>query len=195
MPRVASGIATSAGGRTTIATSTQIEPHQERAEHTEHGDPLPVRDELPTERLDRNSAELMAQLRVAGTGIQVLLAFLLVVPFNARWSQATAFDRYVYFVTLLCMAAAAVLLIAPSVHHRVLFRHGEKSYLVTMGNRLAIIAMALVTVGLTGILLLISNVLFGGVTAAIVAAVALVGVVTLWFGVPLHQSQRESRER
>jgi len=137
----------------------------------------------------------MAQLRVAGTGIQVLLAFLLVVPFNARWSQATAFDRYVYFVTLLCMAAAAVLLIAPSVHHRVLFRHGEKRYLVAMGNRLAIIAMALVTVGLTGILLLISNVLFGGVAAAIVAVVALVGVATLWFGVPLHQSHRESRER
>lgn len=178
-----------------MATSTQIEPDQERAEHTVGGDRSPVRNELPTERLDRNSAELMAQLRVAGTGIQVLLAFLLVVPFNARWSQATAFDRYVYFVTLLCMAAAAVLLIAPSVHHRVLFRHGEKRYLVKMGNRLAIIAMALVTVGLTGILLLISNVLFGGVTAAIVAVVALVGVATLWFGVPLHQSHRESRER
>jgi hypothetical protein len=137
----------------------------------------------------------MQQLRVAGTGIQVLLAFLLVVPFNARWSQATAFDRYVYFVTLLCTAAAAVLLIAPSVHHRVLFRHGEKRYLVTMGNRMAIIAMVLVTVGLTGILLLISNVLFGGVTAAIVAVVTLVGAATLWFGLPLRQMRRESRER
>lgn len=178
-----------------MATSTQIEPDHERAEHTEQGERSPGRDELPTERLDRNSEELMQQLRVAGTGIQVLLAFLLVVPFNARWSQATAFDRYVYFVTLLCMAAAAVLLIAPSVHHRVLFRHGEKRYLVTMGNRMAIIAMVLVTVGLTGILLLISNVLFGGVTAAIVAVVTLVGAATLWFGLPLRQMRRESRER
>jgi hypothetical protein len=178
-----------------MATSTQIEPDHERAEHTEQGERSPGRDELPTERLDRNSEELMQQLRVAGTGIQVLLAFLLVVPFNARWSQATAFDRYVYFVTLLCMAAAAVLLIAPSVHHRVLFRHGEKRYLVTMGNRMAIIAMVLVTFGLTGILLLISNVLFGGVTAAIVAVVTLVGAATLWFGLPLRQMSRESRER
>ena len=178
-----------------MATSTQIEPDHERAEHTEQGERTPGRDELPTERLDRNSDELMQQLRVAGTGIQVLLAFLLVVPFNARWSQATAFDRYVYFVTLLCMAAAAALLIAPSVHHRVLFRHGEKRYLVAMGNRMAIIAMVLVTVGLTGILLLISNVLFGGVTAAIVAVVTLVGAATLWFGLPLRQMRRESRER
>ena len=64
-----------------------------------------------------------------------------------------------------------------------------------MGNRFAIIAMVLVTVGLTGILLLISNVLFGGVTAAIVAAVALVAVATLWFGVPLLQRHREPGER
>ncbi|MGZ4329781.1 MAG: DUF6328 family protein [Solirubrobacteraceae bacterium] len=173
-----------------MATSTQIEPDQERAEQPEPGDRSPVRDELPMERLDRNSIELMGQLRVAGTGIQVLLAFLLVVPFNARWSRVTAFDRYVYFVTLLCIAAAAVLLIAPSVHHRMLFRRGEKAYLVSVGNRLAIIAMALVTIGLTGILLLISNVLFGSVAAAIVAAVALVGVVTLWFGLPLWRSHR-----
>ncbi len=173
-----------------MATSTQIEPEQERAERPEPGDRSPVRDELPMERLDRNSIELMGQLRVAGTGIQVLLAFLLVVPFNARWSRVTAFDRYVYFVTLLCIAAAAVLLIAPSVHHRMLFRRGEKAYLVSLGNRLAIIAMALVTIGLTGILLLISNVLFGSVIAAIVAAVVLVGVVTLWFGLPLWRSHR-----
>ncbi|HET7050847.1 MAG TPA: DUF6328 family protein [Solirubrobacteraceae bacterium] len=173
-----------------MATSTEIEPHQERAERRGQGDREPVRDELPMERLDRNSIELMGQLRVAGTGVQVLLAFLLVVPFNARWSRVTAFDRYVYFVTLLCIAAAAVLLIAPSVHHRMLFRRGEKAYLVSLGNRLAIIAMALVTIGLTGILLLISHVLFGGLTAAIVAAVALGGVVTLWFGLPLRRDHR-----
>jgi Family of unknown function (DUF6328) len=171
-----------------MATSTQIEPDHERAEQRGQGDREPERDERPLERLDRNSIELMGQLRVAGTGIQVLLAFLLVVPFNARWSHVTAFDRYVYFVTLLCIAAAAALLIAPSVHHRMLFRQGEKAYLVSLGNRLAIIAMVLVTVGLTGILLLISNVLFGGVTAAIVAAVTLIGVVTLWFGLPLLRS-------
>jgi Family of unknown function (DUF6328) len=173
-----------------MGTSTQIEPNHERAEETGRGVQSSVRDELPLERLDRNSAELMAELRVAGTGIQVLLAFLLVVPFNARWSHVTAFDRYVYFVTLLCMAAAAVLLIAPSIHHRILFRRGEKPYLVTTGNRFAIVAMVLVTIGLTGILLLISNVLFGGVTAAIVAVVALVGVATLWFGVPLRRRRR-----
>src|SRR5258707_1036722 len=81
------------------------------------------------ERLDRNTVELLTELRVAATGVQVMLAFLLVVPFNARWSRVTAFDRVDYFVTLLCVSAAAALLIAPSMQHRLLFRHGQKAYL------------------------------------------------------------------
>jgi hypothetical protein len=173
-----------------MGASTQIEPTDERAEH---GDPVGEQDgraETRMERLDRNSIELMGQLRVAGTGIQVLLAFLLIVPFNTRWSQVSAFERDVYFVTLLCIAAAATLLIAPTVHHRILFQRGEKAYLVSLGNRLAIIAMVLLTIGLTGILLLISGVLFGGVAAGLVGAAALVGVAGLWFGLPLRRMSR-----
>jgi hypothetical protein len=174
-----------------MATTTQLTPDHEPArtglEEGEHPDD---RDERPLERLDRNEVELMGELRVAATGIQVLLAFLLIVPFNARWGRVSSFDRDVYFVTLLCIASAAALLIAPTVHHRVLFRRGEKGYLVELGNRSAIIAMALLTVGLTGILVLISHVLFGGAAAIIVGAVTLCGVGALWFGVPLVHSWR-----
>jgi hypothetical protein len=175
-----------------MATSTQIEPDQERAEHTEPGD-RSARDELPTERLDRNSAELMAQLRVAGTGIQVLLAFLLVVPFNAGWAHATAFDRYVYFVTLLCIAVAAALLIAPSIHHRLLFRRKEKDYLVRMGTTFVIVAGGFLAVGMTGILVLISDVMFGGVTAGIVGVGAAVVLAGLWFALPLRHRRSAVR--
>jgi Family of unknown function (DUF6328) len=58
------------------------------------------RHETPTERLDRNTIELLNELRVAGTGIQVLFAFLLIVPFNTGFRRVSSFDRYVYFVTL-----------------------------------------------------------------------------------------------
>ena len=173
-----------------MATSTQTAPEDERSEQPDRMAESDGRDESPMERLDRNSIELMGQLRVAGTGIQVLLAFLLIVPFNARWSQVSGFDRDVYFVTLLCIAAAAALLIAPTVHHRMLFQRGEKDYLVSVGNRLAIIAMVLLTIGLTGIMLLISDVLFGGLAAGLVGAAVLIGVGALWFGVPLRRIYR-----
>jgi hypothetical protein len=144
------------------------------------------RHESPLQRLDRNTVELLNELRVAGTGIQVLLAFLLIVPFNSGFKHVSRFDRYVYFMTLLCIAAAAVLLIAPSIHHRLLFRHGQKAYLVRVANHVAIVAMAFMAVGLTGILVLISDVVFGGVIAAVVGVGAAVGITSLWFVTPLN---------
>jgi hypothetical protein len=150
-----------------------------------------ARDESELERLDRNTVELLNELRVASTGIQVLFAFLLVVPFNSGFGRLSSFDRYDYFVTLLCIAAAAALLIAPSMHHRLLFRQGEKEYLVNLATRLAIIAGAFLAVGMTGILVLISDVLFGAVTAAVVGAAAAVGVGSLWFAMPLWHRHNE----
>ena len=97
------------------------------------------RDETAAERLDRNTIELLNELRVAGTGIQVMFGFLLIVPFNTGWRHVSSFGHTVYFVTLLCVAVSGVLLIAPSVHHRILFRHGEKRYLITIANRVAIL--------------------------------------------------------
>jgi hypothetical protein len=150
------------------------------------------REETELERLDRNTVELLNELRVAATGVQVMLAFLLVVPFNARWSRLTAFDRVDYFVTLLCVSAAAVLLIAPSMQHRLLFQRGEKPYLVQMGNRSAIAGGAFLAAGLVGALILLSNVLFGTVAAALVGGVSSVGVSTLWFWVPLRRRLRST---
>jgi len=144
-------------------------------------------DEPDSERLGRNVTDLLNELRVAGTGIQVMFAFLLVVPFNAGWKRASAFDRWVYFGTLLCIATAAVLLIAPSVHHRLLFRQQQRAYLVRVGTKLAIVAAGFIAVGLTGILILVSNFVFGTVAAVTVGIVAAVVVTALWFALPLRR--------
>jgi hypothetical protein len=148
------------------------------------------RDETPMERLDRNTVELLNELRVAAVGIQVLFAFLLIVPFNSGFKHVTSFDRYDYFVTLLCIAMAASLLIAPSIHHRLLFRRGQKAFLIELGSKLTIAGVAFLAVGLTGILVLISHVLWGAVTAAIVGGFTAVIVTVLWFGIPLARRAR-----
>ena len=111
------------------------------------------RDERPAERLDRNTIELLNELRIAGTGIQVMFAFLLVVPFQQGWSKVNSFERTVYFVTLLLVALATFLLMAPPIHHRILFRHGEKPFLIDVANRLAIAGMVCLAFGFVGILL------------------------------------------
>ena len=149
------------------------------------------RDETAAERLDRNTMELLNELRVAGTGIQVMFAFLLVVPFNTGWRHVSAFGRTTYFVTLLCVALAAVLLMAPSIHHRILFRHREKRYLVQTANRLAIAAMVFLAAGFTGILILISDVVVGGAAPWIFGACVAIGLAALWFAWPLSRIEHQ----
>src|SRR5205085_10971599 len=137
--------------------------------------------------------ELLNELRVAAVGIQVLFAFLLIVPFNSGFKKVTAFDRYTYFVTLLCIAVAAALLIAPSIHHRLLFRRRQKAYLVQMATSLTIVAMVFLTVGFTGILVLISHVLFGAIAAIVVGTCTAVFSSAIWFGIPLARPRKLRR--
>ena len=149
------------------------------------------RDETPPERLDRNTVELLNELRVAGAGVQVMFAFLLVVPFNQGWKKVDGFESTVYFVTLLVVALGAFLLLAPPIHHRLLFRHGEKPFLVEIGNYMAIAGMCCVGLGFIGILILISDVAIGGAAPVIVGILAAAVLSALWFAIPLLRREKE----
>ena len=149
------------------------------------------RDESGPERLDRNTVELLNELRIAGTGIQVMFAFLLIVPFNAGWKQVDGFERTVYFVTLLVVAMSAFLLMAPPIHHRLLFRHGEKPFLIRVGNNMAIGGMVCLGLGFVGILVLVSDVVVGGAAPAVVGVLAAATIAGLWFGLPLLRREQE----
>lgn len=147
------------------------------------------RDETAAERLDRNTIELLNELRIAGTGIQVMFAFLLVVPFNAGWSKTSPFERTVYFVTLVFVALATFLLIAPPAHHRILFRHHDKAFLIAVANRLAIAGLAFLALGFAGILVLLSDYVVGGIAPVVAGALTLTITGGLWFALPLvHQA-------
>ncbi len=97
-----------------------------------------TRHETRLERLDRNLEEMTGELRVVVTGVQVLFAFLLIVPFDTGFAHVGSFERAVYFVTLIFAALAAVCMIAPSAEHRFLFRHDDKQHLVFISNRVVI---------------------------------------------------------
>jgi hypothetical protein len=138
-----------------------------------------------TERLDRELIELLNELRVMVTGVQMLFAFLLTVVFTQRFGALSALDRDVYFATLLSTALASIWLIAPAVYHRLLFRHHEKDHMVFLANRMAIIGVSFLAFSIGGVLFLISDVLFGGVAAIITSASAAMLVAGLWYVLPL----------
>ena len=147
-------------------------------------DPV-ARNETPLERCDRNLTELMQEVRVVQTGVQVLFAFLLTAPLAPRFPELTAFQRYDYFLTLLATGAAAVLLIAPTAFHRILFRCGDKEYLVMTANRFTLSGLAFVAVSMIGALLLVSDLMFDGAIVAVTGALATLGCVVCWCVAPL----------
>lgn len=145
----------------------------------------PDRDETEAERADRNMLELLQELRVAVTGVQVLFAFLLAVPFTEGWDDVTAFQKKTYFVTLLLSAAATALLIAPSPYHRLNFRMRDKRHIVDVASRWAIAGVACLALAMTGAVMLVTDFLFGSATVAVTTAATLLMFALLWFAIPL----------
>jgi len=143
------------------------------------------RAETELERLDRNLNELFMGLRVALPGVQVLFAFLLVLPFQSGFPDVTAFQEKVYFATLLCTMIASVMLIAPSARHRIRFRKDDKAYVVFSASRLTIAGLVFLGLGMIGAILLVSDYLFGAATATIATLLVAIALFWLWFGSPL----------
>jgi hypothetical protein len=142
-------------------------------------------DETPRERINRELIELLNEVRVALPGVQVLFAFLLAVPFQQRFKEATSFQRDTYFATLSCAFVATALMIAPSALHRLNFRRHDKQRIVEMSNRLVIAGIAVLGVALVGVMMLVADVLFGSPAAVIAPAIGALILIVLWAALPL----------
>jgi hypothetical protein len=144
------------------------------------------RDETPHERWDRNFGEILQEVRVAQTGVQILFAFLLTLPFSARFGETLPRDRAVYVVTLLASAGASALFLAPVSYHRMVFRQNRKNTLVTTASRLAQGGLACLLVAIVGAVFVVMDVVIG--LGAAIAAAAAVGVVCcgLWYVLPIR---------
>jgi peptidoglycan/LPS O-acetylase OafA/YrhL len=145
------------------------------------------RDETEKERLDRNLEELLQELRVALPGVQVLFAFLLVVPFNQRFADITSFQSTVYFITLLLATAASACLIAPTAHHRIEFRQQDKKRIVFTATKLAVVGLAFLAAAMTGAVILVTDFLYHETMVWITAVAAATLFTGLWFAWPLKR--------
>ncbi len=121
------------------------------------------------------------------TGVQVLFAFLLVVPFNTGFAHVGGYERTVYFITLLLTALAALCMIAPSAQHRLLFRHDDKEHVVFLSNRIVIVGLAFLALAMCGCLLLVATKLFGVFAGVLTTTLSALPFALLWFALPLRR--------
>jgi hypothetical protein len=149
------------------------------------------RNETEAERLDRNLAELLQELRIAIPGIQFLFAFLLVVPFQQGWVDVTDFEKNVYYVALIATALSGICLMSAPARHRLRFREMDKEWVVDSSHKFTIAGLALLGIAITTVILLVSHVVFSPGTAIVATIVIAVAFLWVWFGAPLLRALQE----
>jgi O-antigen/teichoic acid export membrane protein len=150
------------------------------------------RRETEVERLDRNWNDLLQELRVIQTGVQLLTGFLLTLPFQQRFTTLSDTERDVYLATAASSIAATVFLQAPVIVHRAVFRQHRRKETVMVAHRLAIAGMALLGLAIIGVAYLISSVVLGSGYGLGAAACALVLLLALWVTLPAGARSRST---
>ena len=145
-------------------------------------------------RLDRELNELLQELRVVEGGILLLVGFLLVIAFSSGFERVTEFQRAVYFLTLVVTGLAAIVVVAPVVHHRMAFRQRDKERVIVRGNTQILIAIFLVALSILGIEILITDYLYGPTLTIIASAAYIVVTVILWWVLPRRSVRQANKD-
>jgi hypothetical protein len=148
------------------------------------GEKRSMPNESEKDRWDRNFADLLQELRVAQTGVQILFAFLLTLPFSSGFPKVTPFQKDTYVVALIAAAFATAMIISPVAFHRALFRQGRKPELVRFSHRMASGGLAFMLVSMVSSVLLITDYLLSIWVATILTVVTGAWFLTFWMILP-----------
>jgi hypothetical protein len=150
--------------------------------------------ETEKEKTDRQLIELLNELRVALPGAQVLLAFLLTAPFQTRFAHTTGFQQAILYVGVLLTAAGVVLLMAPSLYHRVRWNQGGKEDVIRVGHALFLGGTACLALGMLCAVFVVADFLSGLAAAGVSVIVLLALVSVTWYFLPIEHG-RDARIR
>ncbi|MEH0824448.1 MULTISPECIES: DUF6328 family protein [Micromonospora] len=143
--------------------------------------------ESEKQRWQRNFADLLQELRVAQTGVQILFAFLLTLPFSAGFDRTTEFQRDVYILALLTAAASAAMIISPVAFHRALFRQGRKPELVRFAHRMATGGLFFMLIAMVSSVLLVSDFVLDRPIAFLLSALTGFWFLIFWAILPFSR--------
>lgn len=140
----------------------------------------PHRGETDDQRLDRNWNELLQELRVVQTGVQILTGFLLTLPFTQPFAELSDLQQRVYLSVLAGSVLATGLLVAPVAFHRVLFRHGLRTWIVRRADQCAKAGLSALALTIVGVVWFVFDIVAGRAVAGVAAGTALTFFAVLW---------------
>ena len=147
-------------------------------------------DEDKHEQLTRNLNELLQELRVMQTGVQILTGFLLTVPFTSQFGDLTTLQKWIYLGVLSGSVIATGLIVAPVAFHRTLFRQGEREWIVEAANRAAQAGLAALAITMAGVVWLVFDVVIGSPASHIAGGLSIALFTTLWAILPITSRRR-----
>jgi hypothetical protein len=152
---------------------------------TPEGEPEPPAG-APSDAINRNWTELVQELRATQIGVQVLIGFLLAVPYTDKFDTLDHVEKAAYLVVLSLAVAATAAVLAPIAYHRILFRRGVRPWLVDTANTIARAGLVLAALSMCGVVFLAFDLAVGTAAGVVASLVAVVGYVVLWLVVPLR---------
>lgn len=138
-------------------------------------------------KLDRNWQELLQELRVAQTGVQILTGFLLTLPFTPRFEELPESRHAVYAAVLCAAVAATFLLMTPVALHRAVFHRHARPWLVEAAHQTSRWGLAVLALANIGAVWLILDFVAAGWIAWLVAAFIALFVLVAWVLVPARE--------
>jgi hypothetical protein len=154
--------------------------------------PAPDREPLD-EKQDRQLIELLNELRVALPGVQMLLGFMVAVPFAQRFTALTDHQRALFYAGFVTTALASVCFITPASFHRIIWRHGEKGSMLRIASALAIAGTVFLAVSITCVVAVLTSFLYSSAAAVAASAVVSASIAVLWYLMPLAIRLRDRR--
>ena len=151
-----------------------------------------LNEDQDSSRLDRELHELIEELRALIPGAEVLFGFLLAIRFTAEFKELDTVLESVYYGAIVATAVSLVLLLAPSIFHRIRFREGDKEALLRKGNREAIAGSFVLALALTAALFIISELLFSREVAIAVAVAFFAFAAWRWWLVALKRKVEDA---
>ncbi|QHY99057.1 hypothetical protein SSPS47_28545 [Streptomyces sp. S4.7] len=151
------------------------------------------RDESPKERADRRWAELLQEVRVAQTGVQILFGFLLTVVFQPRFGDLSDTDTNIYLATVVLGAVTTGALIAPVSFHRMVTGRRLKPQMVEWASRLTFVGLVFLLCTMASALLLILRVALHNAIALWIVAGLVLWFVLCWFVLPAWARRESAR--
>jgi hypothetical protein len=147
---------------------------------------LPPGGEPSEQTINRNWTELVQELRATQIGVQVLIGFLLAVPYTTKFDTLDRFEKAAYLVVLSIAVCATAAVLAPIAYHRILFRRGVRPWLVETANTIARAGLVLAALSMCGVVFLAFDLAAGMAAGVVASLLAVVGYVVLWLVVPLR---------